>query len=116
MSPILDPQGNPLPSTRATPSVLDQMCNSRDANNAWPQVMERYDLLLQELEPAAGPMLDLLSGRGQLDATTPDGQRLIRLAIDNALMSLLLRRHAQRLAAKEADALDQNGGQLERPQ
>ena len=112
MSPLLDAQGNPLPPTRPVPDVLDQLCDNRDrVPNAWNEVMNRYDALLAELEPASPVMLDLLSGKGQLDARTQDGQRLIRLAIDAAQMSLLLRRHAFRQSAREAERLEENGGE-----
>lgn len=113
MSPILDPNGQPLPPTRPQPipaDMLDSICDHHDKQDNWAQVNKRFEALLSWLEPNAPMLHGILSGKMGLDARTHEGQNLTRFCFDTAMMALILRKREQRIADARGEEVAENGG------
>ncbi len=113
MSPILDPNGQPLPPTRpvAIPAdLLEAICKHHDKAGDWSKVNQRFEALLSWLEPNAPLLHGVLTGQAALDARTQEGQNLTRFCFDTAMMALVLRKREQRISDERNEAVAENGG------
>lgn len=115
MSPIFGPDNKPLPPAEPTPQkrgerMLDKLVTHYSSGDNWKKVEERFEALLIWLEPHFDHMHGMLCGTQGLDATTADGQILVKRLVDLANTALILRERMLREKDEQDDKVAENGG------
>lgn len=112
MSPILDANGQPLPSANpeARLGFLNGLYEATTKAGNWGNVETRFEQLLTMFEPQAENFNDILMGKSAIDARGKEGREMVGCLVELAYVSLILRHRGQREAYEAGKKTDELGG------